>query len=110
MDSEDQNILISEEEIHERELILKCFQLMRDERSRYEDQAIRLIEAAKLETETEGFRLSYRVKENTYFCRINNKNKSGNNYKIEFPIPELEKDKIETLVELFAQSEAERIS
>ena len=39
----------------------------------------------------------------------NNKNKSGNNYEIEFPIPELEKDKIETLVELFAQSEAERI-
>lgn len=110
MDSEDQDILTSEEDIRERELIAKCFQLMRDERYRYEDQAIRLIASAKLETETEVFKLSYRVKENTYFCRINNKKKSGNSYEIEFPIPELEKDKIETLVELFAQSEAERIS
>jgi hypothetical protein len=110
MDSEDQDILTSEEAIRERELISKCFHLMRDERSRYEDQAIRLIEKAELETETEGFKLSYRVKENTYFCRINSKNKSGNSYEIEFPIPELNKEKIETLVELFAQSEAERMS
>lgn len=110
MDSEDQDILTPEEEAHERELISKCFQLMRDERSRYEAQAIRLIESAELETETEDFKLSYLVKENTYICRMNSKNKSGNSYEIEFPIPELENEKIETLIELFAQSEAERVS
>jgi hypothetical protein len=41
---------------------------------------------------------------------MNNKDKTGNSYEIGFPIPQTVEAKIEILVELFAQSEAGRIS
>jgi hypothetical protein len=41
---------------------------------------------------------------------LQNKDKTGNSYEIEFPIPDSKLDRIETLIELFAQSEAGRIS
>ena len=63
-----------------------------------------------LETEVPGFRLSYTVQEKSFLCQLLNKDKTGNSYEIEFPIPDSKSDKLETLIELFAQSEAGRIS
>jgi hypothetical protein len=80
------------------------------ERSRYENQAIQLLEKKQFESEVDGFKLSYLVKPNTYLCRLQNHDISGNSYEIEFPIPDSEEEKVETLIELFAQSEAGRIS
>ena len=84
--------------------------LIETERSRYENQAIQLLEKKQFESEVDGFKLSYLVKPNTYLCRLQNHDISGNSYEIEFPIPDSEEEKLETLIELFAQSEAGRIS
>jgi hypothetical protein len=84
--------------------------LIETERSRYENQAIQLLEKRQFESEIDGFNLSYLVKLNTYLCQLQNNDTSGNSYEIEFPIPESEEEKLETLIELFAQSEAGRIS
>lgn len=84
--------------------------MIKAERSRYENQAIQLLEKKQFESEVDGFKLSYLVKPNTYLCRLQNNDSSSNNYEIEFPIPDSEEEKLETLVELFAQSEAGRIS
>jgi hypothetical protein len=67
-------------------------------------------EKKQFESEVDGFKLSYLVKPNTYLCRLQNHDTSGNSYEIEFPIPDSEEEKLQTLIELFAQSEAGRIS
>lgn len=94
----------------EQEVFINFSRLLETERSRYEDQARKLMEHKRLETEVTGFRLSYIVKEKSYLCKLHNLVKSGNSYEIEFPIPDSEIDKLETLIELFAQSETGRIS
>jgi hypothetical protein len=110
MESEDGFELTPKQKSKER-LVLKNFsRLLETERSRYEAQAIQLIEMKKLETEVPGFRLSYTVQEKSFLCQLLNKDKTGNSYEIEFPIPDSKSDKLETLIELFAQSEAGRIS
>jgi len=98
------------QKIQERRLITKCFELMRDERSRYEDQANQLMANGTFQKESNEFKFLYYVKDDTYLCRMNNKDKSGDSYEIGLPIPETDNDKIEVLVELFAQSEAGRIA
>lgn len=80
--------------------------LIKTERSRYGNQAIQLLEKKYFESEVNGFKLICLVKPNTYLCRIQNQDISGDSYEIEFPIPESKEEMLETLVELFAQSEA----
>ena len=110
MESEDGFELTPKQKSKER-LVLKNFsRLLETERSRYEAQAIQLIELKRLETEVAGFRLSYSIKEKSYLCQLQNQDKTGKSYEIEFPIPDSNSDKLETLIELFAQCEAGRIS
>ena len=110
MDREDRFELTPELKNREQEVFINFSRLLETERSRYEDQARKLMEQKRLETDVTGFRLSYIVKEKSYLCKLHNLVKSGNSYEIEFPIPDSEIDKLETLIELFAQSEAGRIS
>ena len=84
--------------------------LIETERSRYKNQAIQLLETKHFESEVDGFKLTYLVKPNTYMCQLQNHDVSGDSYEIEFPIPDFEQEKLETLIQLFAQSEAGRIS
>jgi hypothetical protein len=110
MDREDGFELTPELKNREQEVFINFSRLLETERSRYENQAIQLIELKKFETEIEDFKLSYMVKANSYLCQLHNRDSSGKSYEIEFPIPDSEAEKLETLVELFAQSEAGRIS
>lgn len=110
MEREDKFELTPKQKNREQEVFINFSQLLETERSRYEAQAGKLLEIKKLEIEVSGFRLSYLVKEKSYLCKLHNLNTSGKSYEIEFPIPESELDKLETLIELFAQSEAGRIS
>jgi hypothetical protein len=110
MESENGFELTPKQKNREQIVLMNFSRLLETERSRYEAQAIQLIELKKLETEVPGFKLSYAVKEKSYLCKLQNKDKTGNSYEIEFPIPDSKPDKIETLIELFAQSEAGRIS
>lgn len=110
MKREDEFDLTLEQKNREQEVFIHFSRLLETERSRYEEQAKNLIEQKRLETNVGGFRLAYLVKENSYLCQLHNLDKSGNSYEIEFPIPDSDFDKVETLIELFAQSEAGRIS
>jgi hypothetical protein len=94
----------------ERTVLANFSHLIETERSRYENQAIQLLEKRQFESEIDGFKLSYMVKPNTYLCRLQNHDISGDSYEIEFPIPDSEEEKLDILIELFAQSEAGRIS
>ena len=110
MEREDEFEFTPEQKNREQEVFIHFSQLLETQRSRYETQAKNLIEQKKLETNVDGFRLSYVVKENSYLCQLHNIDKSGKSYEIEFPIPDSDFDKLETLIELFAQSEAGRIN
>jgi hypothetical protein len=110
MESENEFELTPEQKNREQEVFEHFSQILETQRSRYEAQAKNLIEQKKLETNLDGFRLTYLVKENSYLCQLHNLEKSGTSYEIEFPIPDSDSDKLETLIELFAQSEAGRIS
>ncbi len=102
--------LTPEQKNRDEDVFIIFSRLLESERSRYEDQARKLMEQKRLDTEVAGFRLSYVVKEKNYLCKLHNLDKSGDSYEIEFPIPDSEMDKLETLIELFAQSEAGGIS
>ncbi len=110
MEREDAFELTPEKKGREQEVQINFSRLLETERSRYEAQAGRLLELKKLETEVSGFRLSYFVKEKSYLCKLQNLNTSGKSYEVEFPIPESAEERLETIVELFAQCEAGRIS
>jgi hypothetical protein len=77
------------------------------ERSRYELQARQLIETQDLSTETDDFVFTYKINGDRAISCGNPKVSDGQGFSIEFPIPSTEQEKIESLVELFAQSEAE---
>ena len=106
MENEDESEINLQEKRREQELISRFFRLMHNERSRYENQALTFIENGTFEKVTDNFELSYRVKGETYSCRIRNRNRNGNSYEIVLPIPDSEMERIEILIELFAQSEA----
>jgi hypothetical protein len=110
MEIKDEFELTPEQQLREQAVLTKFQELTDSDRSRYETQAKKLIDDEKLETEILGFKLSYRVKSNSYLCQIYKDNQSENIYEIEFPIPDSDQDKLESLIELFAQSEAGRIS
>jgi hypothetical protein len=96
--------------LREQAVLANFSHLIETERSRYENQALQLLEKKQFESEVDGFKLSYLVKPNTYLCQLQNCDLSGDSYEIEFPIPDSEEEKLEILIELFAQSEARRIS
>jgi len=110
MEREDGFELTPEKKNREQTVLINFSRLLETERSRYEAQAIQLIKLKRLETEVAGFKLSYIVNEKSYLCQLRNQDKTATSYEIEFPIPDSESDKLETLIELFAQSEAGRIS
>ena len=100
-------IQLTPDEIIRESKILFTFQnLLITEKSRYESQANKLLEEISLHTKTTGYDLSYRINSDTYECRITNLDKSGNSHAIEVPIPNSQAEKMETLIELFAQTEA----
>ena len=97
MNTVDEVELTPEQKNRELIILMNISRLLETEMSRYEAQAIQLIELKKLETEVLGFKLSYAVKEKSYLCKLQNKDKTRNNYEIEFPIPDSKLDKIDTL-------------
>ena len=109
MEREDECEMSPDQTRREQTVLANFSHLIETERSRYENQAVQLLEKKKFEAQIDGFKLSYLVKPNTYLCRLQNHDISGVSYEIEFPIPDSEEEKLETLIELFAQSEAGRI-
>lgn len=107
MDPDETLILSAEEQQRVDQAMERFGNLLISERSRYELQAHQLIKTQALSTETDDFLLKYKINGDCYISRGNPKVSGGQGFSIEFPIPATEQEKIESLVELFAQSEAE---
>lgn len=82
------------------------FELLEREESRYESQARELLATRFLSRELNGHSLHYSVRDGSFCCEIKNILCTGTSTSINFPIPITKKEKIRSLVELFAQSEA----
>jgi hypothetical protein len=106
MDSEGPNYLSPEQTLREKEVIKKCFNLMRDERSRYEEQAEKLLTNEFFFSKSESYELSYLIQDDRFICNANLQSSLTQIFSIEAPIPHTQGEKIEILIELFAQSEA----
>ena len=106
MDFGDPDFLTPEQKMREQEVISRCFNLMRDERSRYEEQAQKLLASEFFFSKSGNYDLSYLIQEDRYICKANPQSLLTQSFSIEAPIPDTFEEKIETLVELFAQSEA----
>lgn len=106
MDYEVPEFLSLEQRIREQEVITRCFNLMHDERSRYEEQAQELLTSEFFFSKNGIYDLSYLIQGDRYICKANPHSSLTRSFSIEAPIPDTQEEKIEVLVELFAQSEA----
>ncbi len=105
MDIENPDSLSPEQKIHEQDVIARCFKLMRDERSRYEEQAQKLLANEFFFSKSGIYDLSYLIHDDRYICNAIPQSAVSQSFSIEAPIPDTQKERVETLVELFAQSE-----
>ena len=85
-------------------LFLKLF---KQEVSRYESQAREFLLTHFFSQELNGHSLDFFVQDGSYCCEIKEIPSKGSSASIKFPIPRSKKKRIESLVELFAQCEAE---
>jgi hypothetical protein len=107
----DEPLILSPDEQLRVDLSMERFSnLLNSERSRYEIQARELIENRILVTDTDAFVLKYKINGDFYISRGKPKVIGGQSFSIEFLIPATEQERIESLIELFAQSEAESSS
>lgn len=100
------NFLSSEQTIRESDVIAECIRLMRDERSRYESQASILLETGSFSRQNGNFLIRYKIKNNKFVWLANPHSAMENSYAGEATIPDSDDEKIEHLIELFANSEA----
>ena len=106
MDLDDSLSLSPDEQLRVDQTMERFGNLLNSERSRYETQAHELIESQTLVTETDNFMLKYSIRGDLYVSRGIPKQKDSDSFSIEFPIPDTKQERIESLIELFAQSEA----
>ena len=106
MELEDPDSLSPREVLREKEVMEKFFDLMNVQRSRYEEQAKSLSANKTLRLDSENFVLEYSISGNRYKCESIPDSKNGDSFSIELPIPDSEEERVEALVQLFAQSEA----
>ena len=86
--------------------IFLFFELLEREKSRYESQARELLANRFLSRELNGHSLDYFVQAGSFCCEIKKIPYTGASTSINIPIPITKKNKIRSLIELFAQSEA----
>ena len=86
--------------------IMLFFELLEREECRYESQARELLATRFLSRELNGHSLDYFVQDGSFCCEIKKIPYTGESTSINFPIPITKKNKIRSLIELFAQSEA----
>jgi len=109
MDSS-KSFLTPEQLIRESEVLSECCRLMEEERSRYENQAEIFLDTGSFSRVNGNYSFKYKIKDGRYIWHAKPSSPTENSYSSEVPIPETMIDKIETLIEFFAQSEAGFIS
>ena len=106
MDFADPDFLSPEQKLREQAVIARCFNLMHDERSRYEKQAQTLLASSSFIVEDLTYCLAYSIQGDRFICDSTSNTSVSQSFSIEVPIPSTQEEQIETLIELFAQSEA----
>lgn len=106
MNLDDPDSLSPNEMLREKEVMEKFFNLMNVQRSRYEEQAKTLIASKTLQLVAGNLSLEYLIEGNRYICNSIPDSQAGHGFSIELPIPDSEEERVEALVQLFAQSEA----
>ena len=106
MSIEEISFLTPKEQLWESEVLMNFFNLATNERERYEIQAKRLLENNKLEVQTDLGVIKYQVSEGFFTFDISVKPGPLESISSQSPIPETDVQKLETLVEFFARSEA----
>jgi hypothetical protein len=105
-----ESFLTPEQLIRESEVLSECSRLMLEERSRYENQAEIFLETGSFSRVNGDYSFKYKMKDGRFVWHAKPFSPTENSYSSEVPIPEAMVDKIETLIEFFAQSEAGFIS
>ena len=98
--------LSAEQTRRQSEVLAECARLMRDDRSRYEDQARRVIEDGSLSIETAKYAFEFSMGPGRFACNASPKSLDYKRFEISIPIPESSREQVDALVELFAQAEA----
>ena len=101
-----ESFLSPEQLVRESEVLAECSRLMEEERSRYEDQAKLLIESGSFSRANGNYSYIYKIKGDRFVWNAKPISPNENSYSSEVPIPQTLADKIETLIEFFAQSES----
>ena len=106
MGYDNSDFLSPAQKLREREVIRKYFNLMSDERPRYVKQAEELLLKNSICTQSDNYNLTYVAKDDLYICDGSPESPQCQSFSIEVPVPSTSTEKIETLIELFAQAEA----
>ena len=109
MDSAE-SFLTPEQLIRESEVISECSRLMSEERSRYENQAEIFLETGSFSRVKGDYSFNYKIKGDRFVWHAKSISPNENSYSSEIQIPRTLAEKIEVLIEFFAQSEAGFIS
>jgi hypothetical protein len=105
-----ESFLTPAHQIKESEVLAECSRLMLEERSRYESQATVLLETGTFSSQKGNYLLRYKMEDDRFAWHANSTTATENSYSGQAPIPDSESARLETLVELFAHSEAGFIS
>lgn len=105
MDSTE-SFLTPEQLIRESVVISECSRLMSEERSRYENQAEIFLETGSFSRVNGDYSLNYQIKGERFVWHAKSISLNENIYSSEILIPQNLAEKIEVLIEFFAQSEA----
>jgi hypothetical protein len=105
-----ESFLTPQQLVRESEVLSEFCRLIVEERSRYENQAEIFLETGSFSRVNGDYSFKYKMKDDCFVWHAKPFSPTENSYSSEVPIPEAMVDKIETLIEFFAQSEAGFIS
>ena len=105
-----ESFLTPQQLVRESEVLSGFCRLIVEERSRYENQAEIFLETGSFSRVNGDYSFKYKMKDDRFVWHAKPFSPTENSYSSEVPIPEAMVDKIETLIEFFAQSEAGFIS
>ena len=106
MRPEESSFLNDEQLTREQVVLVRFFELMQDEKSRYVQQAHELLLSGRFEIQSSDLFLKYWIKDDLYTYEAILGAEGEKSFVGQVPIPRTEAARIEVLIEMFAQSEA----
>lgn len=101
-----ESFLTPQQLVRESEVLSEFCRLIVEERSRYENQAEIFFATGSFSRVNGDYSFKYKIKGDRFVWHAKPISPTENSYSSEVPIPETMVDKVEALIEFFAQSEA----